>query len=67
MGQTIWEKTILEKKTTLETDEVMADEVDEADFDASNEVDNDGIDGVVEERPAPMSPKSSISAMSNHA
>ena len=54
-----------------DADMKMADEVDEADFDDSNEVDNDFIDGVVEERPAPMlpmlSPMSSISAMSNHA
>ena len=52
----------------METDEVMADEVDEADFDASNEVDNDDIDGEVEEGPwLPMlSPRSSSSAMSNH-
>ena len=50
-----------------DADMKMADEVDEADFDASNEVDNDGIDAVVEDRPAPMSAKSSISAMSNHA
>ena len=53
-----------------DADMKMADEVDEADFDASNEVDNDGIDAVVEERPAPMlpmlSPSSSMSAMSNH-
>ena len=51
-------------------DKSLLVEVDEADIDDSNEADNDGIDGVVEECPSPMlpmlSPRSSISAMSNH-
>ena len=47
-----------------------ADEVAKVDIDDSNEVDNDGIDGVDEQGPCllmlPMSPMSSTSAMSNH-